>query len=215
VHPAGELISRAFAGEFPVAGGAWTREQPWRPGLGAVIALTGHARLALPDGVDEEVLTTHPPDGFGGVHDPRLIAGLAGPDAWIDSLDLVLARHSDGGRSRLVARPDLADHPRVQHARQVRNVLHVLGSADASDRSVGIIAQGLGGLTELSFELDPACRGRGQGRAWVTELVAATDPAEVVISSVAPGNTASLQVLLRNGFRPVGSVQLFRGADQP
>ena len=45
-HPLAGLISAAAAGRFPDADGGWQRMPPWRAGLEAVVAFTGHAVLA-------------------------------------------------------------------------------------------------------------------------------------------------------------------------
>jgi GNAT superfamily N-acetyltransferase len=132
---------------------------------------------------------------------------------WIDSLDLVLAGRGTGRPGRpggLVARPDLAGHPRAQHAAQIRDRLRVLGLADPARSALAVLSSGLAGLTELSFELEPARRGTGQGAALVRNALSTVPDGELVLASVAPGNAASLRALLATGFSPIGSVQLFR-----
>ncbi len=198
-----EVVRAAAAGRFPPADGGWTRVRPWLPGLEAVVALTGHAFLAV-----EGPLPDRPVDGFGGAHDPRLVAALAGPDGWIDSLDALLVARGRGGPQVLVPRPDLADHPRAVHARSKRTGLRVLGRPTGSD--VVVLARGVAGLTELSMELEPAHRGGGAGRALVADALRSVPAGEVVVAGVAPGNAASLRTVLAAGFAPVGSLQLFR-----
>ena len=198
-------VRAAADGRFPPADGGWTRVRPWRPGLEAVVAFTGHAFLAV-DGPLPDV----PVDGFGGAHDPRLVAALAGPDGWVDSLDALLVARGRGGPEALVPRPDLGGHPRVEHARAKRTGLRVLGRATGSD--VAVLARGVAGLTELSMELEPARRGGGAGRALVADALRSVPAGEVVVACVAPGNAASLRAVLAAGFVPVGSLQLFRRA---
>lgn len=197
------VIRAAAEGRFPPGDGGWTRVRPWLPGLEAVVGFTGHAFLAvggpLPD---------LPIDGFGGAHDPRLVAALAGPDGWIDSLDALLVARGRGGPEVLVPRPDLADHPRAVHARSKRTALRVLGRATGSD--VAVLARGVAGLTELSMELEPAHRGGGAGRTLVADALRSVPEGEVVVAGVAPGNAASLRAVLAAGFAPVGSLQVFR-----
>src|SRR5580700_3920427 len=92
-HPLADLITAAAAGRFPAADGGWRRVPPWRPGLEASFAFTGHSVFAVAPDVTEQRLAALGADGFGGAQDPRLITALAGPGGWIDCLDLVMAGH--------------------------------------------------------------------------------------------------------------------------
>ena len=47
-----ELLHEAAAGRFPPADGRCERVEPWRAGLAAVVAFTGHALVALPRSVE-------------------------------------------------------------------------------------------------------------------------------------------------------------------
>ncbi len=106
VHPLAALISDAAAGRFPAADGGWRRVPPWRPGLAGIIAFTGHAVLAVPPDITDQRLAELGADGLGGAHHPRLIAALAGPDGWIDSLDVLMtARGTGAGRPSPAAGP--------------------------------------------------------------------------------------------------------------
>lgn len=209
-HPVARLLRDAAAGRHLSADGAWTRVRPWRDGVEAVLAFTGHAVLAVGDDVDDTVLAGLAPDGFGGAHHPRVLLALAGEDGWVDSLDVVLHARGTGGGTDLVPRPDLADHPRARHARDVRDDVRVLGRPGGGSSSLVTLARGLGGLTEVSIELDPRERGSGLGTALFAAARAAAPDGEDVLASVAPGNTASLRAALRAGFVPLGSVQLLR-----
>ena len=95
-HPLAGLISAAAAGRFPDADGGWQRMPPWRAGLEAVVAFTGHAVLVVDPRRPDRLLAGLGADGLGGAHHPRLIAALAGPDGWIDSLDLLMAARGTG-----------------------------------------------------------------------------------------------------------------------
>lgn len=194
------LLGDAANGRFPDADGSWVQVAPWRPGVEAVVAFTGFAVLAVDGPVPGPV------DGFGGAHDPRLIAALAGPDGWIDSLDVLLVARGTGGPPVLFPRPDLAAHPRAGFARGVRDDVRVLGRATGDE--LAVLARGIAGLTELSMEVPPADRG-GAGRALVRDALTSVPAGEVVLAACAPGNAASLRTLLAAGFVPVGSSQLF------
>lgn len=211
-HPLGELIRSAANGRFVSVDGGWRRVQPWRQGLEAVVSFTGHAVLALAPDIPDERLIDLGVDGFGGAHDPRLISEIAGADGWIDSLDVLLAGRGTGGSEvspTLVDRPDLASHPRAEFAARIRDDPKVLGYEDRSRSAVAVVARGLAGLCELSFELEPEHRGGG-GAGLVRDVLNTIPSGELVIASVAPGNAASLRALLSADFIPLGSLQLFR-----
>ncbi len=213
-HPVAHLIASYAAGDVLPPDGSWQRVDPWRPQLEAVIAFTGRAVLAISaDVADDDELVALGVDGFGGAHDPRLIAALAGPDAWIDSLDALLVGRGTsaaGAPSRLVARPDLRSHPRARLAAELRDDVEVLGRPDDTDSTVVTLARGVGGLRELSLEVDPARRGDGTGASLVHDALGVVPAGELVVAAVAPGNAASLRAVLSAGFTPVGSMQLFR-----
>ena len=77
------------------------------------------------------------------------------------------------------------------------------------------LSRGLGGLLELSFEVDADRRGQGLGRSLLREALALAPLGEPLLAAVAPGNAASLRALLAAGFTPLGSVQLVRPGDEP
>jgi RimJ/RimL family protein N-acetyltransferase len=215
MHPIAELVVDAAHGRHPVSDGGWHRVPPWRTGLEAVLAFTGHAVLAVGDDVSDARLQGLGVDGLGGANHPRVLLDLAGPTGWIDSLDVLLAlpvRPGTPSAEALVERPDLTDHARAHWARAVRDDVRVLGSADPARRSVAMMSRGVGGLPELSVEMDPAERGQGRAADFIRAAVATRSPGEVVVASVAPGNVASLRAFLGAGFGVVGSVQLLRPA---
>lgn len=194
-HPLARLITSVAQGQFLPVDGLWRRVPTWRPDLEAVLAFTGHAVLALHPSTPDELLTRLGADGLGGAHDPRLVATLAGPDGWIDSLDVLLARRGAGPTTddvRLVPRPDLVDHPRVQFAAPIRDDLDVLGYQDPDRSALAILGRGVAGLRELSFELEPGRRGSRAGADLVRDALAVVPSHELVVAAVSPGNAASL-----------------------
>jgi hypothetical protein len=212
-HPLAGLITAAAAGRFPAPDGGWRRVPPWRPGLEAVIAFTGHAVFAVAPDVTDERLGGLGADGFGGAHDPRLIVALAGPDGWIDSLDIVLVGRGSGSAGeppRLVDRPDLATHRRAAFAARIRDEPRLLGYPGRERAALAVISRGIAGLTELGFELEPARRGQGGGAELVRDALSTVPSGRLVLAAVAPGNAASVRALLAAGFVPLASVQLFR-----
>jgi GNAT superfamily N-acetyltransferase len=210
-HPLAGLIAAAAAGRFPDPDGGWRRVPPWRPGLAAVVSFTGHAVFAVAPEVSDDRLAALGADGFGGASDPRLIAALAGPDGWIDCLDVLVAGRGTGSAAAapLIDRPDLAGHRRAQFAARVRDHPRVLGYPDPGRSAVAVISQGIAGLTELSFELEPGRRGRGGGSRLAADALSMVPAGRLVVAAVAPGNAASVRALLSAGFQPLGSLQLF------
>jgi GNAT superfamily N-acetyltransferase len=216
VHPIGRLLREAADGRFPPADGGWHRVSQWRPGLSAVLAFTGHAVFAVDDRVSDVTLTALGADGLGGATDPRLVTALAGPHGWIDSLDLVLIASGSAGRTQLVPRPDLSTHARARFASDVRDDVEVWAAAPGTgkDGAVVTLSRGMGGLPEISIELPAELQGRGVGRALIAEARRAVPLGTALVAAVAPGNAASVRAFLAAGFRPVGSVQLFRSGGQ-
>ncbi|KRC63657.1 hypothetical protein ASE12_02075 [Aeromicrobium sp. Root236] len=211
-HPLADVIHDAANGRFPPVDGGWHRVEPWKQGVEAVVAFTGHAVFAVDAATTDESLAGLGADGFGGAHDPRLITELAGPRGWIDSLDALLVGRGLGAEtasSRLVPRPDLATHSRVHFAATNRDDVRVFGFEDPDQSTVVVLARGVAGLPEISFELDPEDRG-GAGAALVHDGLKLVPEGELVCAAAAPGNAASLRALLSAGFVPLGSLQLFR-----
>jgi hypothetical protein len=213
-HPLAGLITAAAAGRFPDPDGSWERVPPWRPGLEAIFSFTAHAVFAVAADISDRRIASLGADGLGGAHDPRLITALAGPDGWIDALDMLLAGRGTGrpGRRppRLVDRPDLAAHPRARFAARIRDEPRVLGYPDPRRSALATISRGIAGLTELSFEIEPERRGQGGGAALAADALSALPAGQLAVAAVAPGNAASVRALLSAGFVPLGSLQLFR-----
>jgi len=214
-HPLAVVIEDTANGRFLPVDGGWHRVDPWKAGLEAVVAFTGHAVFAVDAATTDASLAGLGADGFGGAHDARLVAELAGPDGWIDSLDALLVGRGRGStaavRPRLVPRPDLATHPRVRFAATNRDDVQVFGFDDPRRTAVAVLSRGVAGLPEVSFELEPEHRG-GSGSALVEAALTLVPEGQLVIAAAAPGNAASLRALLSTGFSPVGSLQLFRRA---
>jgi GNAT superfamily N-acetyltransferase len=178
---------------------------PYLDGVEAVVAFTGHAVVATR--VPLGALVSAGADGFAGATSIPVMTLLAGEGGTVDVLDALLVAVGTGG-GLLPARPDLQDHPRVAYARRWRRDVRAFGD----ERGLVTLSGGLGGLLELSFEVDADRRGAGLGRGLLRDALALAPPGEPVLAAVAPGNAASLRALLAAGFTPLGSVQLVRPA---
>jgi GNAT superfamily N-acetyltransferase len=208
-HPLATVLRHAAAGRFPPVDGFVDVVPPYLDGVEAVVSFTGHAvvvtRLPL------QALLDAGADGFAGATSIPVMTRLAGPGGTVDVLDALLVGTGTGG-GRLPERLDLGAHQRVGYARAWRRHVRVFGD----ERALVTLARGLGGLLELSFEVDADLRGAGRGRRLLREALALAPAGEPVLAAVAPGNAASLRALLAAGFTPLGSVQLVRpSADRP
>lgn len=198
VHPLGALIEQAHGGRFPPADGSVTVLPPVRAPAATVMAFTGHAVIATAKREDE--VLAQRPDGFGGAVAPEFLLWLAGPGGVVGSHDVVLVASGRGGGT-LLARDDQDDHPRVRHARSLREAVVVYGD----DRGIVTIGLGLGGLHELNVEVAPPQRSMGLGRELVRDALGHVPEGAVVVAEVAPGNALSLRAFLASGFTPIGS----------
>lgn len=188
-HPLLAVLLAAADGEFPPADGAAVYLPPLPRGLAAVVSLTGRVYLAT-----DHRLTGL--DGFGSALAPEVLRHLAGPHGTVGVLDATLVRRGVGGGD-LPVRTDLAEHPRVRHALELREDVRVHGD----ERGLVTVAAGLAGRTELSVE----AFGPGEGRGLIRAALGLVPAGEPVFAAVAPGNARSLRAFLAEGFVPVGS----------
>jgi hypothetical protein len=200
------LLAAANRGDFPKPDGGWSRIRQWRRGLEAIVAFTGHAFFAVAEDISDRHIDELGADGYGGAHAPSVIQALAGPGAWIDSLDVILViRTPERATSGLVERPDLGDHSRVRHAGRIRDDIRVLGYPEIENPSLATVSRGLGGLPEIGVQADEAT----DGAALLRAALATLPGAQLVVAGVAPGNARALRTFLRVGFQPVASVQVY------
>lgn len=198
------LLGAAAQGRFPPVDGGVSRTRPWREGVEAAVAFTGHAVLAVADDVDDPELLRLGAHGYGGAHDPRLVTALVS-DGEIGVLDVLLVGRGTGSASPLVPRPDLADSERARHARLWRDDVRVLGLPDPAATGLATLSRGIAGLPEVGVQTKD-----GGADALLRGALAQVPPGGLVLASVTPGNARSLRFFLRSGFVPVGSVQQWR-----
>ena len=199
----GRLLRDAVHDRFPPADGTVVYVPPVAGGVEAVICFTGYAVVITE--LKPARLVARGIDAFGGAAAPAVLLELAGPRGEIDVLDTLLATFGTG-RTGLPERHDLDAHRRVRLSRRWRENVHVHGD----DRGLVTIGTGIGGLPELSFEVEPGQRGRGVGRALLVDALGLVPEGEPVLLSAAPGNARSVRAALAAGFVPIGSVQLVR-----
>lgn len=196
-HPLLAAFLSAAHGRFPAADGACTVVPPLAGGLECSVGFTGHAVVAT--ALDPDEVAGHEPDGFGAALAPDFLRLLAGPAGTIGCVDMTLFALGAGGTARLPELPD-ADHPRVRHARQLREAVRVFGD----ERGLVTLADGLAGRRELSIELTGKL-GAGAGRALLADALSLVRADEPVFAAVSPGNARSVRSFLAAGFTPIGS----------
>lgn len=206
-HLLARVVRDALRGMPPPVDGGWTRVPPWRADVHGVVAMTGHAFVVAPGAFTDDDLDALGVDGFGGAHRPEIAVRLAGTHR-IDDLDMLLAAWGTApDPSELVERPDLQRHSRAERARWMRDGVRTFGFPDRADVVV-VLARGIGGLTEVSLEVDETARGAHLGRRALLGARALVPPDDVLVASVSPGNVASARTFAAAGFDLVGSVQL-------
>lgn len=200
----GQLLRYAAEGTFPAADGGFSRSAPWRAGVEAAVAFTGHAVLVVGEDVTDGELAALGVHGLGGAHDPRVTLGLAG-DGPVGVLDALLLGRGTGRGGPLVPRDDLAGTDRAAHAGEWRDEVRVYGLAERGSRSLVTLSRGIGGLPEVGLQAE-----HGDAARLLDGVLGLLPGGEVVVASVTPGNARSLRFFLAHGFVPVGSEQLWK-----
>jgi len=199
-HPLLTMFRAAAEGRFPPVDGRVTVLPPVPRGLACSVAFTGHAVVAtaLPPGE----VRSRAVDGYGASLAPDFLRYLAGRDGRIGTLDVLLVAYGAPAPACLPERGGADDHPRVRHARELRDDVRVYGDA----RGLVTLADGLAGRLELSIELTrPDRGGRGLGRSLLSDALTLVPASEPVFAAVAPGNARSLRSFLSAGFVPLAS----------
>jgi GNAT superfamily N-acetyltransferase len=201
----GRLLDRAARGDFPAADGTVDVLPPPERVRAAVLSFSAHLVVAT-DVAASEVHEVAPPGDF---HAWGRVAPWLGQRDGRESLagDVVLAAIADGRSSPIdLDRVDDYEHPRLVLARRFRADPRVYITADRA--GVLVLGRGLGDRHELAFEVEPAARRRGLGRALVACALALVPEGEAVWAQVHPANAASLRPVLAAGFGPIGYEQL-------
>jgi len=201
-HPLADVLRDAARGVFPPVDGRVTVLPDLPGGRRAVVSFTGHSVIAAD--VDAAELIGLGADGWGGANHPRVLLRLAEPDGTVGTTDALLTARATGDGDPLPERADLADHPRVRHARRARDAVRV----HADDTGLVTVGSGLGGVVELGIELFAPGAIPGTGRALIRRALATIPSGTPVFAGVTGGNARSLRSFLSAGFVPIGSVTL-------
>ncbi len=207
------VLSDVAAGRFPAPDGGVTIVPQPSPRDCGVIGLTAHAVIftdADPDWVRRQL----PPGDLSGPLSPPFLQALcAATGRQAHSIDMLcvappLSGPLSGSLSgplpvALAAEPD-AGHPRIARALRYRDDVR----AWRADGGVVLLGRGVAGRWETAVEVDPACRGRGLGRALARAARHLVPGGEPLWAQVAPANAASVRAFLAAGFIPVGAEAL-------
>ena len=169
----------------------------------AVIAFPAHFYVLAPV-APEWVRAQLPPGDYSAPLGARFLVALADRiGAHIGANDAVLAARAHGYDGGLDLRQITGGtHPRVRRAHRYREDVRVWQTSDGAGYLV--LGRGLAGRWEVSYEVEPAARGRGLGRALAAAALGLLSAGTPVFAQVAPGNSVSLRAALAAGYQPIG-----------
>lgn len=197
------IFAAAAAGKLPPPDGQVEVSGVLPGKAAAVVAFPAHFYVLAP--VDPGwVRAQLPPGDYSAPLGARFLVALADRiGAHIGASDAVLAAHARGRDPGLRLRPlEGSTHPRVRRARRYRDEVRVWEAGDGAGHLV--LGRGLAGRWEVSFEVEPAARGRGLGRELAAAALGLLPAGTPVFAQVSPGNSVSLRATLAAGYRPVG-----------
>lgn len=195
-------------GAFPRADGCI---EAVRPHAGtAVVGFSAHILIAA-DVTQQWVDDQLPHGDLAEPLNPTFLGTLAEYlDLRVNGTDLVTFGHRLGGPAPIELKEVTeTSHPRVARARRYRRDLRIY----EAEGGVMVLGRGLAGRWETAFEVDPQWRNRGLGRALAQAARHLIPDGRGVWAQTAPGNAASVRVLLDAGYLPVGAEALLVPAD--
>jgi GNAT superfamily N-acetyltransferase len=204
-----EVFTAAANGKLPPPDGQVEVHGDVPGKTAAVVAFPAHFYVLAP--VDPEwVRAQLPPGDYTAPLGARFLVALADRiGAHIGACDDVLAARAHGhpGDPGL---QEVADgtHPRVRRAHHYREEVRAWQTGDGTGYVV--LGRGLAGRWELSYEVEPAARGRGLGRALAAAALGLLPAGTPVFAQITPGNSVSLRATLAAGYRPVCGEALLR-----
>lgn len=200
----------AAAGEPPPADGQVHFVGAGDGPCDAVLGFFAHFVVTAPI-AEEEARPFLPPGDLNAPMGPHFLSWISDRlRSTPGSLDVVLTHR--GSESATDPPAELVEvaadgHPRVRRALAYRRNCRVYQTVD--ELGVLIVGQGVAGRWEMAFEVDETARGRGLGLALARAASSLAPDGEPVFAQTAPGNVASLRVLLAAGYQPIGSEVLF------
>ena len=169
----------------------------------AVVAFPAHFYVIAP--VESGwVRAQLPPGDYSAPLGARFLVALADRiGAHIGASDAVLAARANGHGTGLELREvDGSAHPRVHRAHRHRDDVRAWQTSDGT--GLVVLGRGLAGRWEVAYEVEPAARGRGLGRALAAAALGMLPRGTPVFAQVSPGNSHSLRATLAAGYQPIG-----------
>jgi len=211
-HPLAEILRRAADGEPPEPDGSVTVLEPLAGPVDAICSFTAHHVLAV--GVDpDEVRSRLAGEDLGAPMSPEFLAWVAGElGSRCGPIDAVLVTFGERETPQIPLEelPE-SDHPRLVRAQRYRTDVRMF--RDAFGRGVVAVGRGLASRWEVSYEVEPASRGKGVGRTLAMAARRLIPAGEPLFAQVTPGNAASLRSVIAAGYRPLGAEVLFPRAE--
>lgn len=169
----------------------------------AVVAFPAHFYVLAPV-TREWVRARLPPGDYTAPLGARFLVALADRiGARIGANDAVLAARAHGNDGGLqLHRVTGGTHPRIRRGHRYRDDVRAWQTRDGA--GLLVLGRGLAGRWEVSYEVEPAARGRGLGRALAAAALGRLPAGTPVFAQVTPGNSVSLRATLAAGYRPVG-----------
>lgn len=198
-----DVFAAAADGRLPPADGH-IEVYPSLPGkAAAVVAFPMHFYVLA--GVDPRwVRAQLPPGDYSAPLGARFLVALADRiGAHIGASDAVLAALAHGQHTG-VELHEISDgaHPRLRRAHRYRDDVRAWQTGDGM--GLLVLGRGLAGRWEVSYEVEPAARGRGLGRALAAAALGILPANTPVFAQVSPGNSFSMRATLAAGYRPIG-----------
>jgi GNAT superfamily N-acetyltransferase len=171
------------------------------PGNAAILSLPGHVVVAAD--VHRRWLDSWMRGDFADPLRPAFLSALEeqlrGEAGNLDAL--LMAPPLPGPPEIPLKSADDSTHDRVARARRYRSDVRAWTSADG----IVTVGRGVAGRWETAFEVNPAARGSGHGRALATAARHLIPDGRPLWAQCSSGNASSLRVLLAAGYVPIGS----------
>lgn len=198
-----DVFAAAADGRLPPPDGH-IEVYPSLPGkAAAVVAFPMHFYVLA--GVDPRwVRAQLPPGDYSAPLGARFLVALADRiGAHIGASDAVLAARAHGQHTG-VELHEISDgaHPRLRRAHRYRDDVRAWQTGDGM--GLLVLGRGLAGRWEVSYEVEPAARARGLGRALAAAALGILPANTPVFAQVSPGNSFSMRATLAAGYRPIG-----------